>query len=390
MRYNIALRRLVWVSGVCLAAALAGCGKGNSFKSPPPPPVITSKPVSMPMTTYLEITGSTASVNSVDLVARVSGYLQEIDFTDGSVIKKGQKLFVIEPAPYAAKLQQAQAAVASAKAQVIYAQSQYDRQTTMFAQNATSQANVEQWLAQRDSAQAQVVESIANEELAAINFGYTTVSAPFDGVISRHLVDAGNLVGNTSATTLATIEQLDPIYVYFNVSELDLLSIRRALVALGRDPNHVEGAPISIGLQSDTGYPYQGKIDYVAPGVDASTGTIQVRALLDNAQDFLLPGLFVRGQVPLGQPVTRLALPDTALMSDQGGSYVYVVGADNIVTQQRVQTGVDEDGMVAVTGVSASDQVIVDGLQNAAPGSAVNPTEQDVQAPSANQSEQAP
>jgi RND family efflux transporter MFP subunit len=390
MRNSIALKRLVWVSGLCLVVALAGCGKGNSYKAPPPPPVITSKPVSMPMTTYLEITGSTVAVNSVDLVARVSGYLQEIDFTDGSVLKKGQRLFVIEPAPYAAKLLQAQAAVASAKAQVIYAQSQYDRQTSMFAQNATSQANVEQWLAQRDSAQAQVTESIANEELAAINFGYTTVSAPFDGVISRHLVDAGNLVGNTAATTLATIVQLDPIYVYFNVSELDLLSIRKALVASGRNPNKVTGEPISIGLQSDTGYPYQGKIDYVAPGVDPSTGTIQVRALFENENDFLLPGLFVRGRAPLGPPVMRLAVPDTAVMSDQGGSYVYIIGPDNVVVQQRVQTGVDDNGMVAVTGVDASDQVIVDGLQNAAPGSAVNPTEQDVQAPSADQSGQEP
>jgi membrane fusion protein, multidrug efflux system len=390
MRYSIALKQLVWISGFCLAAALAGCGKGNSYKAPPPPPVTTSKPVSMPMTTYLDITGSTVAVNSVDLVARVSGYLQEIDFVDGAVIKKGQKLFVIEPEPYAAKLQQAQAAVASAKAQVTYAQSQYDRQTTMFAQNATSKANVEQWLSQRDSAQAQVLEAIANEELAAINYGYTTVSAPFDGVISRHLVDAGNLVGNSTATTLATIDQLDPIYVYFNVSELDVLSIRKALIARGHDPNKVEGSPISIGLQSDTGYPYQGKIDYVAPGIDPSTGTIEVRALFENGHDLLLPGLFVRGQIPLGAPVSRLALPDTAIMSDQGGSYVYIIGPDNVVEQQRVQTGVDEDGMVAVTGVDPSAQVIVEGLQNAAPGNAVNPTEQDVQVPDANQSEQAP
>ncbi len=369
------------IGGGVLLLALASCGKSNDYKAPPPPPVVTSKPVSMPMTSYLQITGNTVAVNAVNLVARVAGYLQEIDFTDGSIVKKGQKLFVIEPAPYKAKLQQAEAAVASAKAQVIYAQSQYDRQESMYTQNATSKANVEQWLSQRDSAKAQVQEQIANEELAAINYGYTTVTAPFDGLISRHLVDQGNLVGNGVATTLATITQLAPIYVYFNVSELDALSIRQALIERGRDPNEVKGAPVYVGLQSDENYPYSGKIDYVAPELDPATGTIQVRAVLENKKDILLPGMFVRGEIPLGAPVQRLALPEAALMSDQAGPYVYVVGAKNIVEQKRVTTGVREDGMVAVTGLDPNAQVIVDGLANASPGSAVAPTEKDVKAP---------
>lgn len=369
------------IGGGVLLLALASCGKSNDYKAPPPPPVVTSKPVSMPMTSYLQITGNTVAVNAVNLVARVAGYLQEIDFTDGSIVKKGQKLFVIEPAPYKAKLQQAEAAVASAKAQVIYAQSQYDRQESMYTQNATSKANVEQWLSQRDSAKAQVQEQIANQDLAAINYGYTTVTAPFDGLISRHLVDQGNLVGNGVATTLATITQLAPIYVYFNVSELDALSIRQALIERGRDPNEVKGAPVYVGLQSDENYPYSGKIDYVAPELDPATGTIQVRAVLENKKDILLPGMFVRGEIPLGAPVQRLALPEAALMSDQAGPYVYVVGPKNIVEQKRVTTGVQEDGMVAVTGLDPNAQVIVDGLANASPGSAVAPTEKDVKAP---------
>ncbi len=384
------MRHSIWISSLVLAASLSGCGKGNSYKPPPPPPVITSKPVSMPMTNYMDITGSTVAVNSVNLVARVSGYLQEIDFTDGSIVKKGQRLFVIEPDPYAAKLQQTQAAVASAQAQVIYAQAQYDRQQGMFAQNATSKANVEQWLSQRDSDKAQVLEAIANEELAAINFGYTTVSAPFDGEISRHFVDVDNLVGNGTATTLATIDQLDPIYVYFNVNEQDLLSVRKAMVARGLNPGDVKGRPIYIGLQSEDGYPHLGRLDYIAPGVDPSTGTIEVRALFDNPTHLLLPGLFVRGQIPLGDPVTRLALPDAAVMSDQAGSYVYIVGAGNVVAQKRVQTGVDHNGMVAVTGLDATDQVVVDGLQNAAPGVTVAPTEQDMIPPAPDQPGQVP
>lgn len=384
MRHSATPQRLAPLCGLLLVAWLAGCKPNNSYHAPPPPPVTTSKPVLMPMTGYLYVTGSTVAVNSVQLVARVAGYLDRIDYTDGSVVKKGQLLFVIEPEPYAAKLQQAVAAVAQAKAQVLYAQSQYDRQLQMIKQNATSQANVEQWLATRDSDKAAVIENIANADIARINYGYTSVSAPFDGRVSRHLVDVGNLVGNSSATVLATIDQLDPIYVYFNVNELDLLKLRAALVALGRNPDNVNGAPIFVGLQSEEGYPHPGKVDYIATSLNPSTGTIEVRAVLDNGNNLLLPGLFVHARIPLGKPVQKLALPEEAVLSDQAGPYVYVVGAGDIVAQTRVQTGTEENGMIAVTGLAATDQVIIDGLQNAAPGVKVAPNEQDLSAPSGN------
>ena len=367
--------------GFVSAAALTGCGKSNAYKPPPPAPVVTSKPVSMPMTTYLDVTGNTVAVNSVNLVARVSGYLDQVNYADGSVVKKGKNLFVIEPQPYYAKLQQAQAAVAQAQAQVIYAQSQYDRQLDMIKQNATSQASVEQWLSSRDEAQAEVLQAIANQTLAQINYGYTSVDAPFDGRVSRHLVDPGNLVGNAAATQLATIDQLNPIYVYFNVNELALLQIRAALKANGRNPNDVKGAPVEVGLQSETDYPHEGKIDYVSTGLDPTTGTIEARAVLENANDALLPGLFVHAQIPLGKPTPQLALPDTAIQSDQAGPYVYVVGANNVVSQVRIQTGVENAGMTAVTGLQPDDQVVIDGIQNAAPGVTVAPTEQDIAAP---------
>jgi RND family efflux transporter MFP subunit len=384
MRHSAALKhRLAPLCGLLLATLLAGCKPNNSYHAPPPPPVTTSKPVLMPMTGYLYVTGSTVAVNSVQLVARVAGYLDRINYTDGSVVKKGQLLFVIEPEPYAAKLQQAVAAIAQAKAQVLYAQAQYDRQLQMIKQNATSQANVEQWLATRDSDKATVIENIANAEIARINYGYTSVSAPFDGRVTRHLVDVGNLVGNSSATVLATIEQLDPIYVYFNVNELDLLKLRAALVALGRNPDNINGAPIFVGLQSEAGYPHPGKVDYIATSLNPSTGTIEVRAVLDNGNNLLLPGLFVHARIPLGKPVQKLALPEAAVLTDQAGPYVYVVGADDIVTQKRVDTGTEENGMIAVTGLAATDQVVIDGLQNAAPGVKVAPNEQDLSVPAA-------
>jgi RND family efflux transporter MFP subunit len=385
MRHSVApRRRLALLAGLLLIVFLAGCKPSNRYHAPPPPPVTTSKPVLMPMTTYLDVTGSTVAVNSVQLVARVSGYLDRIDYTDGSMVKKGQLLFVIEPEPYAAKLKQAVASIAQAKAQVLYAQAQYDRQLQMIKQNATSQANVEQWLATRDSDEAAVIENTANAEIARINYGYTSVSAPFDGRVSRHLVDVGNLVGNSSATVLATIDQLNPIYVYFSVNELDMLKLRAALIALGRNPENVSGAPIFVGLQSEAGYPHSGKIDYVATSLDPSTGTIEARAVLGNDSNLLLPGLFVRARIPLGKPVQKLALPEVAVLSDQAGPYVYIVGAQNVVAQKRVQTGTEENGMIAVTGLGAADQVIVDGLQNAAPGVMVAPREQDISVPAAN------
>lgn len=385
MRHSVApRRRLALLAGLLLIVFLAGCKPSNRYHAPPPPPVTTSKPVLMPMTTYLDVTGSTVAVNSVQLVARVSGYLDRIDYTDGSMVKKGQLLFVIEPEPYAAKLKQAVASIAQAKAQVLYAQAQYDRQLQMIKQNATSQANVEQWLATCDSDEAAVIENTANAEIARINYGYTSVSAPFDGRVSRHLVDVGNLVGNSSATVLATIDQLNPIYVYFSVNELDMLKLRAALIALGRNPENVSGAPIFVGLQSEAGYPHPGKIDYVATSLDPSTGTIEARAVLGNDSNLLLPGLFVRARIPLGKPVQKLALPEAAVLSDQAGPYVYVVGAQSVVAQKRVQTGTEENGMIAVTGLGAADQVIVDGLQNAAPGVTVAPREQDISVPAAN------
>lgn len=382
MRHGGALQHhSLLICGLLLSASLAGCGKGDSYKAPPPPPVTTSKPLTLPMTNYLSVTGNTVSMNSVNLVARVSGYLTSVDYTDGSIVPKGKTLFVIEQPPYAAKLQQAVAAVAQAKAAVIYAQSQYDRQLQMIKQNATSTADVEQWLATRDSDQAQVIEAIANQEQAQINYGYTTVAAPFAGQVSRHLVDPGNLVGNGVATQLATIDQIAPIYVYFNVNEPQLLNIRAALVARGRAPDDVKGAPVQIGLQTETGFPHAGKLDYVAPGVDPSTGTVQARAVFENKDEVLLPGLFVRVRIPLGPPTEQMAVPQTAVQSDQGGSYVLIAGPGGVVTQKYVQTGVENNGLVAVTGLSPDDQVIINGLQNAAAGATVAPKEQDITAP---------
>jgi membrane fusion protein, multidrug efflux system len=355
-----------------LALLLGGCGEDNTYVPPPPPTVTVTHPTQRTVTDFIELTGNTQSSNSVDLVARVEGYLQSVNFTDGSFVKKGDLLFVIEPKPYEANVELAQATVAQQQATLTQATSEYERQQRLIQQKATSQSQVENWEAQRDAAQAAVKEANANLELAQINLGYTRIVAPFDGRIGAHLVDPGNLVGAGAPTELATIEQLAPIYVYFNVDEQDVLRIRASLRAAGKTLADVEPVKLGIGLQNEAGYPDEATLDFVASDVDQSTGTLQARGTIPNHDHVFLPGMFVRVRVPIGTIENALLVPDRALGIDQRGHYLLVVSKDDVVEQRPVQIGALIDGMrVIEQGLSAEDRVVVDGIQRAIPGSKV-------------------
>ena len=370
MRTESAANRARAALVVAALAALVACGKRNQYQPPPAPPVTVSKPLRMPVTDYLQSTGSVAAFKTVDLVARVEGYLRSVDFKDGTVVKAGQLLFVIEPEPYQAKL-------ASQQAQLLDAQTEYERQLRMIKENATSQANVDKWLSQRDQAAAAVT-------LAKINLGYTRISAPFDGRIDRHLVDPGNLVGSTgTATKLATIEQIDPAYVYFSINERDLLRVRAAAQAQMKSPGEAPPVPVQVALQTEEGYPHLGTLDFAGSGLDTGSGTLQLRASVPNAKYTLLPGLFARVRVALAAPVPRLVVPDRVVSSDQVGSYLLTVGPDQKVRQQRIETGPLENGFRAVlSGLDADSEVVIDGLQNAIPGNLVTATERALTPPS--------
>ena len=358
---------------VLLAAALmalSGCGRGNHYQPPPAPAVTVAKPLSLPVTDYLEATGSVAASKTVDLVARVEGELRSVDFKDGSLVRAGQLLFVIEPEPYQAKL-------ASQQAQLANAQSEYERQLRMIKENATSQASVEKWRSQRDQAAAAVT-------LAKINLGYTRITAPFAGRIDRHLVDPGNLVGSSgTATKLATLEQVDPAFVYFSVNERDVLRVRAAAAARGRPINgEVPPIPITLGLQTEEGYPHEGVLDFAGNGLDTGSGTLQVRAVVPNPQRTFLPGLFARLRIPLGAPAAHLMVPERVVSSDQVGSYVLIVGADHKVVQQRIEIGARAGALRAVlAGLNPESDVIIDGLQNAIPGNLVAATQHPLAVP---------
>lgn len=360
--------------------ALTGCEQ-NSFVPPPPPKVDVGIPVQKAVTRYLDATGNTAPINSVDLVARVQGVLQSINYKDGSLVKQGTTLFTIEPDTYKLKLEQAQAAEAGSQASVKQAEADYKRQVDLVARQAVAQATLDTSTSTRDNAQANLQQAQANTKIAAVNYGYTNVVAPFDGIVSAHLVSVGELVGAASPTQLATIVQLDPIYVNFNVNEQDVLRIRAEAKRRGLTSSDLTQLPIEVGLQTETGYPHQGKLDYAAPTVNLSTGTLPVRGVLPNPDRVLLPGYYVRVRVPFDQQKDALLVPDVALGSDQAGRYVLVVNGDNVVEQRKVRTGpLEGDLRVIDSGLKPDDRVVIAGLLRAIPGQKVDPQLQKIEA----------
>ena len=340
----------------------------------PTPVVMVAKPQRLPITEYITQTGNIVSFNSVDLVARVEGYLDAIHFVDGTFVKKGKNLFIIEQEPYLEKLREARASVTAQKAIQTYDKTEYERQKRMFKENATSLNTVQKWFAKSQESEAEVAKAVANEAIAAINYSYTEVNAPFDGRIGRHMIDVGNLVGNGVATILATLNQLDPIYIYFNLNEIDFIKLRAVARASGASEKVIKQIPVQVGLQNESGYKYEGKLDFVNTGLNASTGTMQFRALLPNKDYSLLPGLFVQIRVAISDPAPQLTIPDTAVQYDQIGSYVLIVDQQNKVNLQRVVLGGLEKGRRAILqGIKPEEQIIVGGLQNATPGNLVAP-----------------
>lgn len=363
-------------------AALAACdGSSNTYVPPPPPAVRVAQPVQEPVTLYFELTGNTAPLNSVDIEARVQGYLQSIDYQDGTTVTKGTKLFGIERDTYQAQLDQAKASLASQQASQVGAKQEYDRQVNLMKQQVTTQTAVDSAKATLDEANAQILNAQANVELATINLGYTEVIAPFDGTVTDHLVDIGTLVGVSGPTKLASIVQTDPIYAYFNVSETQVLLIKDMLRKQGRTFKQTDlpSIPAELGLQSEEGYPHKGHLDYVSPQLDASTGTLQVRALFDNKDKAMLPGFFVRVRVPIGRNEKALLVRDDAIATNQLGSYLLVLGKDDTVEQKQVKTGQREGGLrVIESGLEPADWVVIQGIQQAIPGSKAAPEKIDM------------
>lgn len=359
---------------VLLALSLLHGCKRNEHQSPLPPDVTVARPLQRDVTEYLEASGQLAATNSVSLVARIPGYLEAIGYHDGAWVHKGSLLFTIEPVTYKAQLEQAKATLASAAANAEFSELNYHRYSELARTDSTSRQQAEQTRASRDTARASVLQAQASLTQAQITYGYTHVSAPFDGVVTAHQVNVGELVGGNQATQLATIVQLDPIWVNFNISEQDALRVRGSGAgAASMDLNNVA---IDISLQDESDFPLRGHIDYIAPQIDPNTGTLAVRGLLDNPSHLLLPGYFVRIRIPVHSLKGALLVPGEAVANAQSGRTLLVVAPGDIVQVRAVTLGTREGSLQVITsGLKPDDRVIVEGLQGARSGQKVLPHE---------------
>jgi RND family efflux transporter MFP subunit len=366
-------RALVVMLILAILMASAACGDKSTFVPPPPPKVTVSQPVKQPVTDYLEFTGNTQAINTVQLKARVEGYLEKVFFKDGDRVQKGQLLFLIQQNTYEAKLKQAEAEILSQKAKLFHAQTEYVRFTKLVTQKAAAQTDVDNWLYQRDAAQAAVMSAEAQRDLARLNLSYTKVTSPFDGRIGRRLKDPGNLVGAGEATLLADVDQIDPLYVYFTINERDLLDITKDTkesvdVVIRKD------IPLHLGLANEEGYPHKGYLDFASISLNATTGTLTLRGVFPNPQGMMLPGLFAKLRVPVTHDKSALLVPTVAIGYDQLGPYLLEVNDKNAVQRRAVKLGTEvKDLTVIAEGLQEQEWVITNGLLLAIPGKQVTP-----------------
>jgi RND family efflux transporter MFP subunit len=378
-----ARRRLALAALAATLAVVAAFGAAKFWTAQaqlPAPSASTPIPVVLPrlqsVTNYVEITGNAAAVNDVKLVARVEGYLDQIHYQDGQFVKKGDLLFTIQQAPYKQQLEQAHAQVLTAQASLLYAKTEFARYTALVKKDAATQTEVDHWAFERASAEAQLLSAKAQVAIDEVNLGYTEVKAPFDGIVGKHLIDPGNVVGGGGQqAALAEITQLDPIYVVANLSEQQVLQIRKNLSQHRLTLADLHKVPVDVGLSDEQGFPHRGTIEYVAPQLDPTTGTLLVRGVLPNPDRPILPGFFVRMRLPMGK-VDRNALlvPDRALQTDQGGTYLLVLDSNDVVRQRYVQLGSLMGALRVVTsGLTPEDRVVVGDLWRATPGTKVTP-----------------
>lgn len=382
-------RFFYWLGFLAIATAGFGCGGDNTYAPPPPPPVTIAQPEVEEITDYLEFTGTTVASGQAEVRARVSGVLESMHFEPGSPVEAGQLLFLIEPEQYEAQLQSAEAELASGKANLERAEIELQRAERLREKRAGTEIDVVKWRGERDLAKASIKSAEAKISRANLDLGYTKVRAPISGRVGRHQVDIGNLVGEAEATVLTEVTQYDPMYVYFNLNERDLLRVlalnKERIEREGLDPEAESSGdpelPVELALADDVGFPYVGITDFADSGVDPETGTLQIRGTFENDSPTtrLLPGLFARVRLPTAQRDGMPLVDERAIGADQSGKYVLVVGDGDVVEKKNVVTGQLIDGLrVIESGIENGDWIVVNGLQRARPGAAVAPEKTDM------------
>jgi RND family efflux transporter MFP subunit len=357
---------------LALTAGLAGCGKAPEH-APPPPTVVVSTPLQMTVVDWDDYVGQFVAVDSVDVRPRVSGYLQTIGFKDGDIVKKGQVLFIIDPRPYQAVLDQAKGQEAHAEAAAQNAKIEAARGQSLLAAKAISAQANDALVATDRQAAADLLAAKANVRTASLNVEFTRVVAPLDGRVSDRRIAVGNLV-TADTTVLTNIVNLNPIRFAFTGAESLFLKYERANAAGTRASSRVNATPVQIRLQDEPTYRWNGRMDFVDNALDTGSGTIRGRAVIDNPNYFLTPGMFGHMRLMGSGPYKGLLVPDQAVATDQSRQVVYVVGADDKVVQRVVQPGPLYNGLRIVrSGIGPGDRVVIDGLQRAKPGIKVTP-----------------
>ncbi len=365
---------LRYVLAFSSVAFLPLASSAQQAAAPPPPPVTVAKPVVREVVDNDEFIGRFEAVDEVSVRARVGGYLNEVDFTDGALVKKGDKLFVIDQRPFVTALNEANAALEVAKSTQTYAEAQFNRAQSLATSGSQSVSTLDdrrrEWL----SAQANVRGAQATADRAALDMEYTTISAPLSGRIDRRLISTGNLV-QADQTILTTIVSLDPIDFYFDVDERRLLNFADTARKLGKDLQlGGGGVPVTVTISDPNAKPFIGKLDFAENRIDNESGTIRIRARLANPDLILQPGLFGRVQVEASNKYKAILVPDEAIGSDQNERVVFVVGTDGKVSTKPVRPGPRLYGYRVIReGLDGTETIIVNGLMRARPGATITP-----------------
>lgn len=380
MKQSFTAVSLVIVLGAVAGMVLPGCSKQSTTAGVKPAPtvVVVSSPLEQKVTDYAVFTGRTEAVKSVEVRARVDGYLIRMPFKEGADVKKGDLLFEIDPRPYQATYDQADAQVALCRARLTQANADFSRTTDLSkTPGAISKQDVDRYAALKGEAAAQLQAAEATAASAQLNLEFTKVVSPIDGMVSRYYVTEGNLVqsGQMGGGTLLTkVVSIHPMYVTFHVDEQTLLYARR-LIREGKAKSARDSEiTIELGLSDSDAFPYHGVINFVDNQIDPKTGTLLVRGVFPNQDRILSPGLMARVRVPIGNPHDALLVTERAIETDQGQKILYVVNAKNEVVSRPIKVGALHSGLrVIESGITADDRVIVNGLQRVRPGVLVDP-----------------